>query len=135
MFCLLARNSTIYMSGAKFMNSSTVSWHEAICPACICNPKISTINWPSSKVSRISCAMAQTKTHDPTTKSDLLRLIDQTEESLSSTGKFGRFGGVFVPETLVTCLSELALEFKLVLHDPHFQVYYIYIIIITSQSN
>lgn len=37
-------------------------------------------------------------------------------------GKFGRFGGKFVPETLVTCLNDLETEFRSVLHDPQFQV-------------
>lgn len=44
------------------------------------------------------------------------------------TGKFGKFGGVFVPETLVTCLNKLAAEFNLVQRDPHFQVYKNYMI-------
>ncbi|KAH6773802.1 Pyridoxal-5'-phosphate-dependent enzyme family protein [Perilla frutescens var. hirtella] len=56
-----------------------------------------------------------------TTHHDLLQLIDKTEESLFRTGKFGRFGGIFVPETLVTCLNMLVAEFNLILHDPHFQ--------------
>ncbi|KAI3456427.1 hypothetical protein Pfo_013090 [Paulownia fortunei] len=60
------------------------------------------------------------QTH-PTRRSDLLRLIDQTEEALFSTGKFGRFGGIFVPETLVSCLNKLVAEFNLVLRDPEFQ--------------
>ncbi|KAG6392313.1 hypothetical protein SASPL_146529 [Salvia splendens] len=51
----------------------------------------------------------------------VLRLIDETEESLFRTGKFGRFGGIFVPETLVTCLRMLLSEFNLCMHDPHFQ--------------
>lgn len=58
-----------------------------------------------------------------TGRSDILRLIDETEESLFSTGKFGRFGGIFVPETLVTCLNKLVAEFNLVLRDPEFQVH------------
>ncbi|KAL7088721.1 hypothetical protein ACP275_13G144900 [Erythranthe tilingii] len=46
---------------------------------------------------------------------------EMVEASLFSTGKFGRFGGIFVPETLVTCLNKLADEFNLVLRDSHFQ--------------
>ncbi|XP_051128717.1 tryptophan synthase beta chain 1-like isoform X2 [Andrographis paniculata] len=46
-----------------------------------------------------------------------LKLIDE----VSTTGKFGRFGGVFVPETLITCLRKLAAEFNLILHDHQFQ--------------
>ncbi|KAL6990808.1 tryptophan synthase, partial [Sarracenia purpurea var. burkii] len=37
------------------------------------------------------------------------------------TGKFGRYGGKFVPETLITCLNQLESEFNFVLDDPHFQ--------------
>lgn len=49
--------------------------------------------------------------------------IDQTEpKTVSSTGKFGRFGGKFVPETLISCLSKLEAEFILALHDKKFQV-------------
>lgn len=37
-------------------------------------------------------------------------------------GKFGRFGGKFVPETLMTSLGQLEAEFNFVLKDPKFQV-------------
>jgi len=40
----------------------------------------------------------------------------------STTGKFGRFGGKFVPETLVACLSQLEAEFKNALCDDSFKV-------------
>lgn len=42
-------------------------------------------------------------------------------EDTTSTGKFGRFGGKFVPETLVMCLNQLEAEFKNALHDDVFQ--------------
>uniref|UniRef100_A0A5B7BXG5 Tryptophan synthase n=1 Tax=Davidia involucrata TaxID=16924 RepID=A0A5B7BXG5_DAVIN len=49
-------------------------------------------------------------------------LHERTEKGKEvSTGKFGRFGGKYVPETLMTCLSELEVEFNLVLHDAKFQ--------------
>ncbi|KAK6133301.1 hypothetical protein DH2020_032964 [Rehmannia glutinosa] len=51
-----------------------------------------------------------------------MRLIDQTDENFLRTGKFGRYGGIFVPETLVISLNKLAAEFQLTLHDPKFQV-------------
>ncbi|KAL8461374.1 hypothetical protein ACS0TY_031926 [Phlomoides rotata] len=116
------------MSGIKVINNA-VSSHWAICPSSFCNPKMpntsQSFNCPSRMVedkrSMISCMMTQTKTDFPTRKSDLLSLIDQTEELSPSTGKFGRFGGVFVPETLVSCLSKLVAEFNLVLRDPVFQ--------------
>nr|AYM45644.1 tryptophan synthase [Strobilanthes cusia] len=58
---------------------------------------------------------------EPTVKSDMVALIDQAEEKSATTGKFGAFGGVFVPETLVSSLSKLAAEFNLILHDRDFQ--------------
>lgn len=48
--------------------------------------------------------------------------IDRTAKTTSNTGKFGRFGGKFVPETLITCLSMLEAEFNLALLDTDFQV-------------
>lgn len=39
----------------------------------------------------------------------------------STPGKFGKFGGKFVPETLMTSLSNLEAEFNLVLKDSEFQ--------------
>ncbi|KAK6133350.1 hypothetical protein DH2020_032921 [Rehmannia glutinosa] len=50
-----------------------------------------------------------------------MRLIDQKDENFLRTGKFGRYGGIFVPETLVISLNKLADEFQLTLHDPKFQ--------------
>ncbi|XP_056686502.1 tryptophan synthase beta chain 1-like isoform X2 [Spinacia oleracea] len=41
--------------------------------------------------------------------------------SFSSTGKFGKFGGKYVPELLVTCLSDLEEEFYMALNDAKFQ--------------
>ncbi|KAL3519508.1 hypothetical protein ACH5RR_017657 [Cinchona calisaya] len=46
-------------------------------------------------------------------------LLDQTEKPV--TGKFGRFGGKVVPETLISCLSILEAELTLALHDTDFQ--------------
>lgn len=39
-------------------------------------------------------------------------------------GKFGRFGGKYVPETLITSLKQLENEFNFVLQDTAFQVCY-----------
>lgn len=64
----------------------------------------------------------ETCSSNPTRSSGILRLIDQCEKTLASSGKFGRFGGVFVPETLITCLKKLEAEFRWVLHDPEFQM-------------
>ncbi|XP_075499527.1 tryptophan synthase beta chain 1-like [Primulina tabacum] len=53
--------------------------------------------------------------------SEVLHLIDRTEETSFITGKFGRYGGIFVPETLISSLNKLAAEFYLILRDPQFQ--------------
>ncbi|CAA0835930.1 Pyridoxal-5-phosphate-dependent enzyme family protein [Striga hermonthica] len=54
--------------------------------------------------------------------SNVVKLIDEVEEASFRTGKFGRYGGIFVPETLVDCLNKLVHEFELILRDPEFQV-------------
>ncbi|KAL0328792.1 UNVERIFIED_CONTAM: Tryptophan synthase beta chain 2, chloroplastic [Sesamum calycinum] len=60
--------------------------------------------------------------HPTSRRSDMLRAIDQTDhETVFRTGKFGRFGGMFVPEALVLSLNKLAAEFRFILHDPDFQ--------------
>ncbi|CAJ2651001.1 unnamed protein product [Trifolium pratense] len=57
----------------------------------------------------------------------ILPLIEKTKEiiveteSTNSAGKFGRFGGKFVPETLVICMNQLEAEFKNALRDQVFQ--------------
>ncbi|XP_059435641.1 tryptophan synthase beta chain 2, chloroplastic-like isoform X2 [Corylus avellana] len=38
-----------------------------------------------------------------------------------SKGRFGRFGGKYVPESLITCLAELEAEFNSALRDTAFQ--------------
>ena len=38
-----------------------------------------------------------------------------------ATGHFGRFGGCYVPETLMPALEELAAEYRQIRHDPRFQ--------------
>ncbi|KAK2973005.1 hypothetical protein RJ640_005548, partial [Escallonia rubra] len=56
------------------------------------------------------------------TRKSLTQTLIETEERKSTTaGKFGRYGGKFVPETLMLCLSQLEAEFKVVLHDDKFQ--------------
>ncbi|KAJ1384329.1 Tryptophan synthase, beta chain [Sesbania bispinosa] len=44
-----------------------------------------------------------------------------TELIVERNGKFGRFGGKFVPETLVACLNHLEAEFNKALRDQLFQ--------------
>lgn len=48
----------------------------------------------------------------------------KVEDSVDrASGKYGMFGGKFVPETLMTWLTILEAEFNLALHDPSFQVW------------
>ncbi|PON32905.1 Tryptophan synthase, beta chain [Parasponia andersonii] len=47
---------------------------------------------------------------------------DDQERAVIGNGKFGRFGGKFVPETLMASLNDLEAEFRSVLHDAQFQV-------------
>ena len=39
-----------------------------------------------------------------------------------ASGRFGRFGGKFVPETLIPALAELEVAYKQAQNDPSFQV-------------
>ncbi|XP_039166691.1 tryptophan synthase beta chain 2, chloroplastic-like [Eucalyptus grandis] len=48
------------------------------------------------------------------------RKIDEVERRERS-GKFGIYGGKFVPETLISCLGKLEADFNFVLHDAEFQ--------------
>lgn len=50
------------------------------------------------------------------------RKFETKEKKEIGNGKFGRYGGKFVPETLMSCLSKLEAEFQLLRHDPVFQV-------------
>ncbi|GMH05330.1 hypothetical protein Nepgr_007170 [Nepenthes gracilis] len=43
------------------------------------------------------------------------------ETAVKNSGKFGRFGGKYVPETLVACLAHLEAEFYLAMDDAHFR--------------
>ena len=38
-----------------------------------------------------------------------------------ASGHFGRYGGMFVPETLMTALRELEAEYQTASADPEFQ--------------
>ena len=43
-------------------------------------------------------------------------------ERPDSTGRFGRFGGKYVPETLITALAELEQAYAEAMNDPEFIV-------------
>lgn len=112
----------------------TTSFHPPNYPS-ICISKFSTrlnLNLPWRRVTSKAPIVCSATSHEspwtsaddhPTRRSDILRLIDQTDKILSRTGKFGRFGGIFVPEILVVSLNKLVAEFHLMLHDPKFQVH------------
>ncbi|CAI9087797.1 OLC1v1021969C2 [Oldenlandia corymbosa var. corymbosa] len=53
--------------------------------------------------------------------SDDQTAVAARRSSVSGTGKFGQFGGKFVPETLMSSLSMLEAEFNLALRDIDFQ--------------
>ena len=49
--------------------------------------------------------------------------VDFTKYNLpDATGHFGKYGGMFVPETLMTALSDLTLEYERARQDPVFQL-------------
>ncbi|KAK4859041.1 hypothetical protein QYF36_025850 [Acer negundo] len=57
-----------------------------------------------------------------TTKSNLVETeTDHKLNKVVNPGKFGKFGGKFVPETLVACLNQLEVEFNFLLQDSEFQ--------------
>ncbi|CAK9327338.1 unnamed protein product [Citrullus colocynthis] len=70
-----------------------------------------------------SAILATTKKDMATIKMQLV--IDGSKKSqklpIGELGKFGKFGGKFVPESLITCLGKLEAEFNLVLNDSKFQ--------------
>lgn len=49
------------------------------------------------------------------------KMMMKRKEDLGG-GRFGRYGGKYVPETLMSCLAKLEAEFSLVLNDHEFQV-------------
>ncbi|KAJ4823864.1 hypothetical protein Tsubulata_030312 [Turnera subulata] len=58
----------------------------------------------------------------PLKKLELRKFGGDDQYVLPRQGKFGRYGGMYVPETLVACLSKLEAELHDVLQDPQFQV-------------
>lgn len=60
----------------------------------------------------------------PSIKKKEMEIVERKDlpTPTSGSGKFGKFGGKFVPETLVACLTQLEHEFKEALHDDAFQV-------------
>ncbi|NEO66909.1 MAG: tryptophan synthase subunit beta, partial [Moorea sp. SIO4G2] len=46
---------------------------------------------------------------------------DQATQQPDALGRFGKFGGKYVPETLMPALSELEQSFEQYRNDPDFQ--------------
>lgn len=46
----------------------------------------------------------------------------QTWERPDAAGRFGKFGGKYVPETLIPALAELEVAYQQAMADPAFQV-------------
>ncbi|PIN03002.1 Tryptophan synthase [Handroanthus impetiginosus] len=124
--------------------SCTKSFHSSISFHCenyyspICKSKLFSYlncNWPSrmvkdksskvvrSVISTTQDTLTSRETNISIRRSDILRLTDEDEtgQVLFNAGKFGRFGGIFVPKTLVSCLKKLDAEFNMVRCDPEFQ--------------
>ena len=49
------------------------------------------------------------------------RVFENSESRPDSHGYFGRFGGVFAPETLMPAINELTAAYQVAKHDPEFQ--------------
>ncbi|PON84863.1 Tryptophan synthase, beta chain [Trema orientale] len=92
----------------------------AICGARVVDGNTSTTN-STTTVKEVPLETSPFTLSRSLTKSRTLTHHDQ-ERVLIGNGKFGRFGGKFVPETLVACLNDLEAEFRSVLHDTQFQV-------------
>lgn len=75
----------------------------------------------------VSAQLSTKETTPKSTKVDINIPVIGTKQVPSNvpteiSGKFGRFGGRFVPETLIAFLKELEAEFNWALHDTQFQV-------------
>ncbi|KAL5773391.1 hypothetical protein ACOSQ2_013315 [Xanthoceras sorbifolium] len=57
----------------------------------------------------------------PLTKSLVETDHQDLKKVVINPGRFGKFGGKFVPETLIACLNQLEVEFNFVLQDRVFQ--------------
>lgn len=66
-----------------------------------------------------------TTTYVPLPTRPLIKIKEMEESAADDhvgSGNFGRFGGKFVPETLIACLNQLEAEFNKALRDEVFQV-------------
>ncbi|XP_074310976.1 tryptophan synthase beta chain 1 [Silene latifolia] len=85
------------------------------------NPNFSPnfINFPNSHNSRlsVSCVMAPDTLSAVSNVGDSLKVLQRPD----SFGRFGKFGGKYVPETLMYALSELESAFRALSKDPEFQ--------------
>ncbi|KAK3188315.1 hypothetical protein Dsin_027876 [Dipteronia sinensis] len=67
------------------------------------------------------CSKTSSIMRKPLTKSLVEIETDHKLNKVVNPGKFGKFGGKFVPETLVACLNQLEVEFNFLLQDSEFQ--------------
>jgi len=68
---------------------------------------------------------SRTQRHFPVRKlGSLVKAIaaEPAMERPDSTGRFGRFGGKYVPETLISALAELEQAYAEAMNDPKFTV-------------
>ena len=56
------------------------------------------------------------------TDKNSISINNNNKKNNNNNGRFGKFGGKYVPELLITCLSELEEEFHKGLNDTKFQV-------------
>ncbi|KAL8130143.1 hypothetical protein V2J09_019298 [Rumex salicifolius] len=74
-------------------------------------------------VNRRSSVAAMAKQEVSSSKITSLEVKEEEEKVKLAklNGKYGKFGGKFMPETLINWLTVLEHEFKMALHDPQFQ--------------
>ncbi|CAI0407135.1 unnamed protein product [Linum tenue] len=111
---------------SHFTHFRTIAGHRNHYPQVVCaNPVVFEGNGRATRSKFDSSALRLNyKPGSPTTelpKGRVAILVDDDAAKPPSTGKFGRFGGKFVPETLISCLEELEVVFRQALRDPQFQ--------------
>ena len=79
-----------------------------------------TIRASSTKLANASTKLAN-GVASPTHLTDFT-LTEARNQTQIQTGRFGKYGGKYVPELLISCLSRLEDEFYKALDDPKFKV-------------
>ncbi|XP_058093025.1 tryptophan synthase beta chain 1-like [Magnolia sinica] len=92
-----------------------------------CPQPLSTMHGISSRTSRHCIRSPDAITMPYIFESDAFRnesstkILREKEVAPATIGKFGRYGGKYVPETLISCLSQLEDEFNSIVADAQFQ--------------